>query len=236
MKNTANFVLENLSELEQIIGYSFNDKNNLILALSHSSFANENKNKSIKSNERLEFLGDAVLNIVISENIFKNYPDLTEGEMTKARANIVCESSLVICANNISIGKYLLLGKGEEVTGGRNRPSILSDAFEALIGAIYIDGGLERAKLFIYRSMENIIEDSISGIIFMDYKTQLQEDVQKNGNEKIHYEIIDEKGPDHNKTFVTQVKIGEDVFGIGVGKSKKESEQNAAKVALRKIK
>lgn len=234
-KNSIECLTEAVGKLEKVIGYTFKDKSNLILALTHSSFANENKNLNLESNERLEFLGDAVLNIVISETIYKNYSDLAEGEMTKARANIVCEASLEKCANKIGIGKYLLLGKGEEMTGGRTRASILSDAFEALIGSIYIDSGIKEARSFIYKTMKNLIEDSINGVIFMDYKTQLQEDVQKRGSQKIVYEIIDEKGPDHDKTFITHVKIGDKVMGIGEGKSKKESEQNAAKVALKNM-
>lgn len=235
MYNSIEALKENLSQFENTIHYVFKDKQNLILALTHSSYANENKNEKIKSNERLEFLGDAVLNIVISENIFKKHDNLTEGEMTKVRANIVCETSLMKCANEISIGKFLLLGKGEELTGGRARVSILSDAFEALIGSIYIDGGIIKAKNFIYEKMKHIIEGSITGIIFLDYKTQLQEIIQKNGDQKIIYEIVEEKGPDHNKIFVSQVKISDRIMGMGEGKSKKEAEQNAAKAALNKV-
>lgn len=235
MKNRVGYSAERINELEKVIGYTYKDKKNLMLAMTHSSFANENRDVVLESNERLEFLGDAVLNIVISERIYKSCSDLAEGEMTKARANIVCESTLVICSNNIDIGKYLLLGKGEELTGGRTRVSILSDAFEAVIGSIYIDGGFKEAKSFILRNMNKIIEDSISGAMFMDYKTQLQEEVQKKVNQKIAYEIIDEKGPDHSKTFITQVKVEDKVMGVGEGKSKKESEQNAARVALKRV-
>lgn len=233
MKNIEE-LKEKISEFESNIGYTFKDKNNLFLALTHSSYANENKNKSIGSNERLEFLGDAVLNILISENIFTVYSHLTEGEMTKARANIVCETSLMKCANDIKIGNYLLLGKGEDLSGGRTRASILSDAYEALLGAIYIDSGFERVKEFVLGKMKNLITDSVNGAIFMDYKTQLQELIQKNGDHKIVYEIIEEKGPDHDKQFVSQVKASERVLGTGKGKSKKEAEQNAAKEALEK--
>lgn len=235
MDNSIEVLMENLSELESIIGYTFKNKQNLVLALTHSSFANESKNERIKSNERLEFLGDAVLNIIISENIFMEHSGLSEGEMTKARANIVCEPSLAKYANDIGIGKYLLLGKGEELTGGRTRVSILSDAFEALIGSIYIDGGIAEAKRFVYEKMKELIEGSINGIVFMDYKTQLQEIVQKNSDQKISYEIVEEKGPDHNKLFVIQVKVADKVMGLGKGRSKKEAEQNAAKSALEKV-
>lgn len=223
-----------LEEFEKKIDYTFKNKENLINALTHSSFANEFKNEKYKSNERLEFLGDSVLNFVISNLIYEKHSNLSEGEMTKVRATIVCEASLVKCSNKIEIGKYLLLGKGEESSGGRTRPSMLSDAFEALIGAIYIDRGIEYARKFIMNTMEQVIADSVKGSLFMDYKTLLQEVVQKTGDQKITYEIIDEKGPDHNKTFISCVKIDDKVVGTGMGKSKKEAEQNAAKAALNK--
>jgi ribonuclease-3 len=193
---------KDFDQLENKISYMFKNKKNLILAMTHSSFANENKNAKLQSNERLEFLGDAVLNIVISEYIYLKFANLTEGEMTKARASIVCEQSLMKCANNIGIGSFLMLGKGEELTGGRMRPSILSDAFEALIGAIYLDGGMKNAKQFILGQMEKLIHDSINGAVFMDFKTQLQEIIQKEGDSKIVYEIIDEKGPDQEKVLL----------------------------------
>ncbi len=223
-----------IGSLEESIDYCFRDKANVILALTHSSFANEFKEAKLQSNERLEFLGDSVLNVVISENIYFNYKNLSEGEMTRVRASIVCEPSLMKCSNNLNIGDYLLLGKGEENTGGRSRISILSDAFESLIGAIYTDGGMESAKKFILYQMEQLIEDSVKGLLFIDYKTQLQELVQKNSENKIIYEILEEKGPDHNKLFVSQVKVAEAVMGRGEGKSKKEAEQTAAKCALEK--
>lgn len=222
---------ENIDKLQNIIGYTFKDRNNIVLALTHSSFANENKTERLSSNERLEFLGDAVLNIVISEYIYRNREQLSEGEMTKIRASIVCESSLMKCANAIELGKYLLLGKGEEITGGRFRTSILSDAFEALIGSIYLDSGLEQARGFIYSAMNEILGGSKKDEIFMDYKTQLQEIIQKNSELKVQYEILEEKGPDHNKHFVVCVRVAEKELGIGEGRSKKEAEQNAARVA-----
>jgi len=232
MHKNVEVLFNNIDKLQEIIGYNFNNKENLLKALTHSSFANENKNEGFESNERLEFLGDSVLSLVISENIFKNYGNLSEGEMTKTRANIVCESSLMKCSVEIGLGDYLLLGKGEEHSGGRKRASILSDAFEALIGAIYVDGGFESAKTFINNQMENLIIDSVRGAIFHDYKTQLQEIVQKNGEHTVSYKILNEKGPDHNKTFVSQVCINDVVVGTGEGRSKKEAEQNAAKAAL----
>ncbi|WP_026074002.1 ribonuclease III [Acetivibrio cellulolyticus] len=228
-------LMHNIESFEKIIKYEFKDKDNLVLALTHSSYANEYKSEKLISNERLEFLGDSVLSVVISENIYKNYSHLSEGEMTKFRANVVCEASLENCANNLSIGQYLLLGKGEEITGGRTRTSILSDAMEALIGAIYLDGGLESAKSFVLSQMEKFIDDSIKGEIFMDYKTQLQEIIQKNNDQKVTYEIIDEKGPDHSKIFVSQVKLDDKVIGVGEGRTKKEAEQMAAKTSLKKI-
>jgi len=233
-----NYSKENLvnkiAALEEKISYEFKNKDNLIRALTHSSFANENKHNKFVSNERLEFLGDAVLNVIISEKIYTQYSNLSEGEMTKARSTIVCETSLVNCANAIGISQYLLLGKGEELTGGRQRHSILADAFEAIIGAIYIDGGIESARSFIESTMSSIIEDAVKGYSYQDYKTQLQEKVQSKGNEKITYELIEEKGPDHDKTFITQVKINDQVMGIGKGKTKKEAEQHAAFLALEK--
>jgi ribonuclease-3 len=234
MYNSVEALKNNIGELENKIDYVFKNKQNLILALTHSSFANESRKEKLASNERLEFLGDAVLNIVISEMIYLQHNKLNEGEMTKVRANIVCESSLVKCANDIQLGEYLLLGKGEEATGGRTRASILSDAFESLIGAIYLDGGIESARKFISTTMKHLLEDSVSGVIFLDYKTQLQELIQKSGEHKISYEVLKEKGPDHNKLFVSQVVIDEKVMGTGEGRSKKEAEQKAAKAALKK--
>jgi ribonuclease-3 len=224
-----------LLELEAVAGYTFRDKGNLMLALTHSSYANEKRNEGLSSNERLEFLGDAVLNVVTSEYIYKHFPALPEGEMTKLRASIVCEGSLLKCAAKINLGKHILLGRGEEITGGRSRISILSDAFEALIGAIYLDGGLKEASAFIHRNMSELFSDAGSSEVFVDYKTQFQEIVQKAGDQKITYRITDEKGPDHNKLFVSQISVGEQVMGSGEGRSKKEAEQNAARVALGKL-
>lgn len=234
MHSDIEHLLEVIGELEKKICYKFKCKQNLVLALTHSSFANENKSEKIGNNERLEFLGDSILNLIISEKIYKDYPELAEGEMTKSRANIVCESSLMKCSNELNLGNYILLGKGEEMTGGRSRASILSDAFEALIGAIYIDGGIKSARGFINRVMKRLVEDSVNGLNYMDYKTQLQEIVQKNGNHTVSYKIVGEKGPDHDKHFVSQASISGRVAGIGEGKSKKEAEQNAAKEALKK--
>lgn len=223
------------NKLEAFIGYEFINKDLLTEALTHSSFANEKKIKSNKYNERLEFLGDSVLGLIISEYLFRNYPELPEGKLTKIRAKIVCEPSLADCAKSIDLGNYLKLGKGEESTGGRNRTSILADAFEALIGSIYLDGGMENARKFIMKIMRKTIEDAICGKIFIDYKTRLQEILQADSTNKITYEIVDEIGPDHNKTFYTQVKNNNRIIGYGNGKNKKESEQNAAKMALKGV-
>lgn len=224
--------IDSFNEFELIIGYDFKKKELLSEALTHSSYANERKYKKCNHNERLEFLGDSVLGLVISDYLFINYPELPEGELTKTRAKIVCETTLSNCAKSIDLGKYLMLGKGEDATGGRQRPSLLADAFESIIGAIYLDGGLSSARKFILTSMNKIIKDALNGKIFIDYKTRLQELIQNDSNVKITYEIFDEKGPDHNKTFYTHVKKNEKVLGHGKGKSKKESEQNAAKMAL----
>ena len=227
--------ISSMEVLENVLKYKYNDGNNLLLAMTHSSYANENKHERLNSNERLEFLGDAVLNIIISDFIYKNYTSLPEGELTKARASIVCEPALAKCATTLELGKYLMLGKGEEYTGGRTRISILSDAFEAVIGSIYIDGGMEKAREFVLFIMKDTITSSVNGASFIDYKTQLQEVIQKTGDQKIQYEIVEEKGPDHNKLFIVQVKVSDRIMGSGEGKSKKEAEQNAASKALMKL-
>lgn len=221
-----------LKELQEIIGYSYKNEDYLIEALTHSSYANENKKKNKKYNERLEFLGDSVLGIIISNYLYKDQEDLPEGDLTKIRANIVCEESLKEAADTIKLGKYLFLGKGEEITGGRERTSIIADTFEALIGSIYLDGGLDAATTFVYKVMDRIIVDAVEGRIFRDYKTQLQEMLQSRTDEKISYDVVEEKGPDHDKKFVMEVRLGKKVLGSGEGKSKKEAEQKAAKKAI----
>lgn len=229
--NVNKKAIYNISKFEDTINYKFKNKSYILEALTHSSYSNENKN--YKFNERLEFLGDSVLSIVISDYLFKKEKNLPEGELTKLRANIVCEESLSEVAGQIHLGEYLLLGKGEEATGGRDRISILADALEAIIAAIYLDGGLEEASKFIFRFMEEIIENSIEGKIFRDYKTYLQEVLQSKGEQHIWYKLIEEKGPDHNKRFVMEVGINDKVLGVGEGKSKKDAEQVAAKSALK---
>lgn len=226
-------ISDNIYKFEKIIDYKFNNKEYILEALTHSSYSNENKRYNF--NERLEFLGDSVLSIVVSDYLFKNEKELPEGELTKLRASIVCEESLSEVANKIKLGEFMLLGKGEEATGGRERISILADAFEAVIAAIYLDGSIEDARKFILNNMKSIISDARRGKIFRDYKTHLQEVLQGKGEVNIWYKLIDEKGPDHNKRFIMEVGTNNDVLGIGEGKSKKEAEQLAARIALDKI-
>ncbi|MBO5572237.1 MAG: ribonuclease III [Ruminococcus sp.] len=216
-------------EFENIIGYTFKNKELIEQALSHSSYANEKK-RAGGSNERLEFLGDSVLSIVVSDYLYKNI-NVPEGELTKMRASLVCEKSLFVFAQQIQLGEFLHLGKGEENTGGRERPSILADAFEAVIAAIYLDGGMEAAAKHILRFMPDDIKRTKKPVL-SDFKTLLQEVVQKNPEEKVEYVLIGEEGPDHNKRFVVEVCLNSQVIGKGKGKSKKEAEQLAAKEAL----
>lgn len=226
-------ISDTIEQFENIIEYRFNNRDYILEALTHSSYSNENKDYEF--NERLEFLGDSVLSIIVSEYLFKEETSLPEGELTKLRANIVCEESLSDAAYEIKLGEHMLLGKGEEATGGRDRISILADAFEAVIAAIYLDGGLESARNFVLKYMENIILDSRKGKIFRDYKTHLQEILQGKGENNIWYKLVEEKGPDHNKRFVMEVGTNETVLGTGEGKSKKEAEQLAARVALKEL-
>ncbi len=212
-------------EFEKKIGYQFQDQKLLTQALTHSSYANERHIGKHADNERLEFLGDAVLEIVSSEFLFHKYPNHPEGELTRLRASMVCEPTLAFCTRELELGKYLLLGKGEEQTGGRERKSILSDALEAVIGAIYLDGGFANAKEFIFRFVLNDIEHKQ---LFYDSKTILQELVQGNFSQELHYHLLSEEGPDHDKKFVVEARIGKDVYGQGVGRTKKGAEQEAA--------
>lgn len=218
-----------IKKFQKIIGYNFKNENLLIEALSHSSYANESK-KNRRSNERLEFLGDSVLSIVVSKHIFNDYKNLPEGELTKLRASLVCEKALYQFSKKIHLGEYILLGKGEEITGGRQRPSILADAFEAVIASIYLDGGFEPVEKYILSFLpKDIIHNQP---VFNDFKTVLQEIVQKNPEETIEYILVEEKGPEHDKAFVVNVRLNSNVIGQGIGKSKKEAEQKAAKEAL----
>lgn len=214
-----------LKLLEKQIGYEFSDFSLLQRAVSHSSYVNEKHLPKYECNERLEFLGDAVLEIVSSEFLFYEHEKMPEGDLTKIRASIVCEPSLAFCARQIGLGDYLLLGRGEEATGGRKRESITSDALEALIGAIYIDGGFANAKEFIQRFVLNDMENKK---LFYDSKTILQELVQANFTEAVSYQLLAEEGPDHNKSFLTAVYIGKKEYGQGRGRTKKSAEQEAA--------
>lgn len=217
--------------LEERIGYQFENKKYLRRALTHSSFSNESRDKP-ESNERMEFLGDAVLSLVVSNYIFHRF-HLDEGDLTKIRASMVCEKSLFRFAQEIGLGEELYLGRGEEQMGGRTRPSIVSDAFEALIAAIYLDGGMEPASSFVLRFVREELDaagEQRGG--FVDYKTMLQEIIQKNPEEKVSYVLVGENGPDHDKHFAVEVRLNSNVIGRGESRSKKGAEQLAAKEAL----
>ncbi|WP_081777273.1 ribonuclease III [Ruminococcus sp. FC2018] len=221
---------ETIKEFQEKIGYKFKNEKLIIEALSHSSYANECK-KQRKNNERLEFLGDSVLSVIVSDYIFEHFKHLPEGELTKLRASLVCEQALFDFSKKIDLGEYIFLGKGEEITGGRERPSIVSDAFEAVIAAIYLDGGLDVATKYVLSFIPEDIKPH-SVVSFVDYKTALQEIIQKNPEEKVEYVLTDESGPDHDKKFTVNVMLNSNVIGTGIGKSKKSAEQNAAKEAL----
>lgn len=220
--------MTDLRAFQEKIGYEFENRNLLLQALTHSSYANEKHMRKLSDNERLEFLGDAVLEIISSDYLFDNYPELPEGELTKLRASIVCEPTLALCAVEMSLGDYLLLGKGENQTGGRNRKSILSDALEAVIGAIYLDGGFTSAKEFV---LKYILTDIEHKQLFYDSKTILQEVVQGE-HEQLTYTLTSESGPDHNKSFTVDVCVGDRILGTGTGHTKKAAEQEAAYQAL----
>jgi ribonuclease-3 len=219
-----------MEQFETIINYEFKNKNLLTEALTHSSYANEDK-ANRKDNERLEFLGDSVLGMVIAEYLFSKRTDFPEGELTKVRASLVCENSLFEFAKKIDLGNYLRLGHGEVSAGGCKRPSILADAFEALIAAIFLDGGLDEAKTFIMQFIPKRITVNSSNKL-KDYKSKLQEIIQRNHEEHLEYRLTAESGPAHNKTFEITVFVGSNEFGKGKAKTKKQAEQNAAKEAL----
>ena len=218
----------NLSEFENKIGYTFKNIRLLETALTHSSYANE-RQTSRDCNERLEFLGDSVLGVITAEYFYHNIKHLPEGEMTKKRAACVCEKSLYGFAKEIELGKFIFLGRGEENTGGRNRASILADAFEAVIAAIYLDGGLDEVRKFV---LDFIKKAATQQINIRDYKTELQEIIQKNPDEHLTYVLVGESGPDHDKRFEVEVNLNSNVIGYGKGRSKKLAEQQAAKQAL----
>ena len=220
---------KDLKQLQEKIGYFFQNQALLQTALTHSSYANEYRLKKIHHNERIEFLGDAVLEIVSSDFLYRNFPDMSEGQMSRKRASLVCEPTLAYCARQIDLGSYILLGRGEDMSGGRRRDSILSDALESLIGAIYLDGGLEKAESFIMRF---ILDDIEHKSMFHDSKTYLQEMLQKDHKEPISYELTDTRGPEHDRVFVMQVKLGDKVIGTGEGHSKQSAGQEAAYRAI----
>ena len=219
--------IDGCDELQVKLGYRFKDENLLKTALTHSSFKNEKQ--SAKDYERLEFLGDAVLELTVSEFLYRDNPDMREGDMTKMRASLVCEPTLAYCAQELILSEYILLGRGEEKTGGRGRESIISDVFEAIIGALYLDGGFETARNFVRKY---VLTDYRNKIEFRDSKTTLQEYVQDKGFE-MEYVLADESGPDHNKKYTVKVLVGGAVKGTGTGSSKKRAEQNAAYEALK---
>lgn len=216
--------------LQDIINYNFKDTDLLIEALSHSSYCNERKINQINCNERMEFLGDAVLELVSSMFLYSEHPEYREGELSKLRASLVCEKSLAPCAERIGLGKYVLLGRGEDLSGGRQKPSILSDALEAIIGAVFLDGGFEEASDFIYSFILN--GEALANIGFKDYKTCLQELVQAQHHTALVYEVLNMEGPEHDRTYTVRVLLEEKELGRGTGKSKKQAEMAAAKEAI----
>lgn len=219
-----------MTDLEEKLEYKFSDISLLVTALTHSSYANERKKMGIECNERLEFLGDSVLGMVTAEFLFRNELGMPEGKMTRLRAELVCERSLAEAADELELGRHLLLGKGEDASGGRNRPSIKADAMEAVLAAMYLDGGIENAKKVIYKhilaKLDKVVAEN------HDYKTELQEYLQRDGAKLIEYSVTGEKGPDHDKTFDAQVSVNGKVIGAGSGRSKKAAEQSAARSAL----
>lgn len=219
--------MHNMKELEKTLGYRFQDPSLLETALTHTSYANEAR-RGTKHNERLEFLGDSVLSIVVADYLF-THNDLPEGELTRMRASLVCENALFGFAQKIRLGDYLRLGHGEELGGGRRRPSVVSDAFEAVIAALYLDGGIEQARRFILPFITQALTCKNTE---EDYKTKLQEIIQQNPEERLSYMVTDESGPDHDKHFVVQVHLNSNCIGTGEGHSKKQAEQMAAKEAL----
>jgi ribonuclease III len=231
-KDVNNRAKESLfKDFQNTIGITIDNEKLLKQAFTHSSYVNEHRRKPFEDNERLEFLGDAVLELTVSQFLYKKYPTMTEGELTKLRAAIVCEPSLVAFANELSFGKLVLLGKGEEMTGGRERPALLADVFEAFIGALYLDQGIET----VIRFLEKVVFPKINAGAFshvMDYKSQLQELIQRDGTGAIEYRVLQEIGPAHNKEFVSKVSLNGQELGVGTGKSKKEAEQHAAQMAL----
>ena len=224
-----------MESLEKKLGYTFRNKTLLSEALNHSSYANEHRGQGMESNERLEFLGDSVLGFVTAEFLFLRHPDLPEGDLTRIRAALVCEESLHEVAQGLGLGDHLKLGRGEEAGGGRTRPSILADATEAVFAAVYLDGGIEAASALIHRVLLDCQREEVVEEKRKDYKTALQELVQRQPDQELVYRMAGESGPDHNKTFLAEVLLNGAVVGTGEGHSKKEAEQSAARAALEKL-
>ncbi|WP_075980958.1 ribonuclease III [Bacillus massilinigeriensis] len=234
-RRIQNAIEKQFKELQSKIGIHFHNENLLKQAFTHSSYVNEHRRKPYEDNERLEFLGDAVLEVTVSHFLYNKYPMMSEGELTKLRAAVVCEPSLVAFAHELSFGVHVLLGKGEEMTGGRERPALLADVFEAFIGALFLDQGMESVIQFL----EKVVFPKINSGAFshvMDFKSQLQELIQRDGVGSIEYKILQEKGPAHNREFVSIVSLNTKELGMGSGRSKKEAEQHAAQMALEKLK
>ncbi|WP_027351990.1 ribonuclease III [Desulfotomaculum nigrificans] len=226
---------EYVNRLKAKIGFEWSNPSLLTQALTHSSCVHESRGQGLHHNQRLEFLGDAVLELLISEYLYQRFPDRTEGELTKMRAASVCEPSLAKVARGLDLGRCLRMGRGEERSGGRERPSILADAFEALLGAIYLDHGLEAARKFVLEQLNPIITDVVAGRLDRDYKTELQERLQQNSPDPVSYVIMKETGPDHDKVFTAGVIYRGQIIGQGSGHSKKEAEQQAAKDAFNRL-
>ncbi|MDO4516607.1 MAG: ribonuclease III [Bacillota bacterium] len=222
-----------MKTLEEKIGYTFRDRTLLENALTHSSYANEHRDKGMPSNERLEFLGDSILGLVVADHLYRNRPDLPEGDLTRIRAALVCEGSLVEVAKSLDLGSYLKLGRGEESGGGRKRPSIQADAVEAMLAAVYLDGGIGQARKLIHSLILNQEREKIAN--GRDFKTALQELVQRESGQVLCYRLVGESGPDHAKQFSMEVLLNGAPIGAGVGRSKKEAEQAAAKAAVEKL-
>lgn len=228
---------KNESEIDKLkdrLGFVWNEENLLRLAMTHSSFSYECKEK-VMNNQRLEFLGDAVLELLVSDYLYKLFPDCFEGELTKLRASMVCESSLARLARHLNLGKCLYMGRGEERSGGRERPSILADSFESLLGAIYLDQGIFKVQGFLENYLAILVENVKKGKLEKDYKTELQEFLQKKSTDPISYVVLNEEGPDHQKVFTAGVMYKTEEMGRGIGSSKKEAEQQAAKKALQRL-
>ena len=222
-----------IKDLEEAIGYRFHNISLLQNALTHSSFANERWHNSLLSNERLEFLGDSVLGMLVAEYLYRNFPDRPEGELTRMRADMVCETTLAAAANRIGLGDHLLLGHGEEQGGGRSRDSILADAVESVIAACFLDGGLDAALNFVRQFI--LVEVPVNKLHNVDYKTQLQELVQQKKNQVLSYALVGQSGPDHDKQFDVEVSLNGAIVGYGRGSSKKRAEQDAARAAIKKL-